>query len=402
MDGQDDFLLHILEKIINRYEGKGKLSGTMKLGQAISYSELALLHNFFGLSPIRINAKEEARLYFDTLLTSGSEEQWLKKIEDQLGCKISPKVKPKYSEQLQVIIKRLGLAFPDLTKTIHLLVGESATVERMLATKGEEHVTNHLFKVAETVRFVLDNKTPITVSELGARFFSDSKTLRQGELRALVLQWLRVFSLDAELLETDEDIWACYNLLNDRLTVNAVIYGPVIYEKNGRVYDWINQLYEQGEAATIGWSNIQDIDTMYFRPTEGWPPDIICSENEAPFSQLMRQQPEKCLLFTSGFPGSAVQKLYSLLAPQAACCYHWGDSDPAGLRIAAIMHAIHPVTLYRCDLSTLEKLRSSLIPLSQKQKDICRHLLAASPGPAFIEELRFTMKNGWLEQESWK
>lgn len=402
MDGQDDFLLHILEKIINRYERKGKLSGTMKLGQRISYRELAMLHNFFGLSPIRINTKEEVRLYFDSLLTSGSEKQWLNKIEDLLGCKISPKGKPKYSEQLKVIIKRLGLAFPDLKKAVHLLAEESATIERMLTTKGEVYVTNHLFKVAETVRFVLDNKTPITVSELGARFFLDSKALRHGELRALVLQWLRLFSLDAELLETDEDVWACYNLLNDRLTVNAVVYGPIIYEKNGMVFDWIYRLYEQGEAATIGWSNIHDIDTMYFRPTERQPPDIICSENEAPFSQLMRQQPDKCLLFTSGFPGSAVQKIYSLLAPQAARCYHWGDSDPAGLRIAAIMNEIHPVTLYRCDLPTLEKLRSSLIPLSQKQKDICLRLLAATPKLSFAKELRFTMENGWLEQESWR
>lgn len=402
MEEQDDFLQHILRKIISRYEHKQKLSGTMKLGQGNSHSELALLHNFFGLSPIRINAKEEVRLFFDTLLTSGSEKQWLEKIEDLLGYKSSPKVKQKYSEQLKLIIKRLDLAFPDLKKAIYLLTEESATVERMLAARGEEYVTTHLFKVAETVRFVLDNKKPITVSELGARFFLDSKALRQGELRALVLQWLRLFSLDSELREKDEDIWACYNLLNDRLTVNGVIYGPVIYEKNGRVFDWIYRLYEQGEAATVGWSNIHDIDTMYFRPTEGAPPDIICSENEAPFSQLMRQQPDKCLLFTSGFPGSAVQKLYSLLAPQAAHCYHWGDSDPAGLRIAAIMHVIHPLQLYRCDLPTLQKLRSSLIPLSQKQKDICLHLLASTANLAFADELRFTMENGWLEQESWR
>ena len=402
MGDQEDLLQQVLLKIARRYELKGRLSGTMKLGQTINSREIAELHNFFGLSPIRVNAKEEVRLYFDKLLDSASQEQWLDKTGVALGYVLTQKVNPKDDGRVEILLERLRLAFPDLAEIIQFLAEDSSAIGRMLITKGEDWISTTFFQVAETVQFVLANNEPITVSELGARFFSDSKALRQGELRAMVVQWLRLFSPDCEMLEKDEHVWASYNLLNDRLTVNCVIYGPVIYEKDGKVFDWIYRLYEQGEAATIGWSNIHDIDTMYFQPTKNGQPDLICSENEAPFSQLMRQQPSQCLLFTSGWPGSAVQKIYSFLAPQTANCYHWGDSDPAGLRIAAIMNSIHPLQLYRCDLATLQNLRSSLIPLSQKQKDICMQLLTTEPNLPFAEELLFTLENGWLEQESWR
>lgn len=402
MSHQEDLLQQILLKIARRYELKGRLGGTMKLGQAINSRELSKLHNFFGLSPIRVNAREEARLYFDKLLDSGTQEQWLDKIGDALGYVLTQKVNPKDDEHVEMLLERLRLAFPDLSELLQFLAEDGSTFERMLVTKGKEWISTTFFQIAETVQFVLTNNEPITISELGARFFSDSKALRQGELRALVVRWLRLLSPDCEMLEKDEDVWANYNLLNDRLTVNCVIYGPIIYEKDGKVFDWIYQLYEQGEAATVGWSNIHDIDTLYFHPDQNGQIDLICSENEAPFSQLMRQQPNQCLLFTGGFPGSAVQKLFALLAPQAANCYHWGDSDPAGLRIAAIMNSIHPLKLYRCDLATLQNLRFSLIPLSQKQKDICLQLLTTLPDLPFAEELLFTLENGWLEQESWR
>jgi hypothetical protein len=403
MDSHGPFLEQILHKIARRYELKGQLCGTMKLGKGIDSSQLTVLNNFFGLAPIRVSSREEVRLNFDTLLKSCAEPQLLEKIADNIGYLPALKLKPEYDQQVQLVIDRLRLAYPDLEELIDFLTEKDrAAIERMLVTRGEEWVSSNFFKVAETIRFVVTNKEPLTISELGARFFSNSKALRQGEMRALLLQWLRLYSFDSELLKRDEDVWAYYNLLNDRLTVSGVIYGPIIYEKNGKVFDWIYKLYEQGEAATIGWSNVHDIDTMYFKLTQDCQPNLICSENEAPFSQLMRQQPNNCLLFTSGFPGSTVQKLYSFLAPHAANCYHWGDSDPAGLRIAAIINSIYPLELYRCDLTTLQDLRSALIPLSQKQKDTCIHLLTTIPDFPFAKELLFTLENGWLEQESWR
>ena len=402
MKAGEDFLLLVLEKVARRYALKGRLQGTLKLGQALDRDEIAQLHNFFAISPIHVNARNEIRLVFAKLLESGSEAQWLEKMGAALGRPFEPQNADNGDEKTKKLLSRLRLAFPGLNELIDAIEEEQAPLKRMLVTKGEEAANACCFQTAAAVQFVLQNTVPITVSELGARFFHDSKVLRQGELRALFLLWLRFVSVDNEMLEKDEDLLASYHVQSNRLTVDAVLYGPVIYEKNGKIFDWIDTLYRQGEPATIGWSNIHNIDKMYFRDAENGPPELICCENEAPFSKLMRQKTLQCLLFTSGFPGSAVQKIYSLLAPQAAACYHWGDSDPAGLRIAAIMHSIYRLQLYRCDLQTLERHKAFLIPLTQKQKDICLHLLVSTPDFPFAEELLFTLENGWLEQESWR
>jgi len=402
MNDWGGFFLQVLEKVARRYQLKGRLQGTLKLGQSLDRYEMAQLHNFFGISPIHVSSQNEVKLHFDKLLESGSERQWLEKIGEALGYPIEQQNKINGDEKTKRLLSRLKLAFPALNELIDFLEEEQAPLKRMFTAKSEEAVNTCCFQTAEAVQFVLKNNIPITVSELGAKFFNDSKALRQGELRAIFLQWLRFASIDNEMLDNDEDILASYHILNDRLTVNAVLYGPVIYEKNGKIFDWIYELYSQGEAATIGWSNIYNVDQMYFQEIGGDPPDIICCENEAPFSQLMRQQNKQCLLFTSGFPGSAVQKIYSLLAPKAATCYHWGDSDPAGLRIAAIMNSIYRLQLFRCDLATLQKHKPYLIPLTQKQKDICLHLLVTIPDFPFADELMFTLDNGWLEQESWR
>jgi hypothetical protein len=248
----------------------------------------------------------------------------------------------------------------------------------------------------------LDNNSPITISELGARFFEHSKQLRQGELRSLLIRWLNLYCPDLDIIENEEQIWANYHVYHDRLTVNAVIYGPIVYTKNGKEFDWISTLYQKGEAATVSWANLQDIETMRLQRHETNPPALICCENEAPFSQLMRKRANDAILFTSGFPGSAVRKIYELLAPQAASCFHWGDTDPNGLRIASILNSIYSLELYRCDIETLKLHRKHLLPLTPKQKQTAEFILSNNQKFPFRSEIAFTLENGWLEQESWQ
>lgn len=78
-------LENVLSKIARRYQLKGCLSGTMKLGRDLDGDTMAELGNFFGLDPLRVNKKEEVRLHFAALLENGSESQWLEKIGDALG-----------------------------------------------------------------------------------------------------------------------------------------------------------------------------------------------------------------------------------------------------------------------------------------------------------------------------
>ncbi len=397
------FLDTVLAKIARRYQLKGVLSGTMKLGQDLDTGTMKELANFFGLDPLRVNKKEEVRLHFNVLLQNGSESQWLEKIGDVLGTPLSCDKPEKNGndEAVRKILASLALAFPEIEELFSILPEEDNGIGKMLPGRSEEEVRQNCFTTAETIRFLLQNKEVLTVSDLGAQFFHNSKILRLGEMRSLLLKWLALCSPDLEGAD-EETLLARYHVVHDRLTVSAVIYGPVIYEKDNKRYDWIEQLYRAGEAATLGWSNIQGIDKIYFSNGEETPPDLITCENEAPFSLLMQQKRNSCLLFTKGFPGSAVQKLYQLLGPQAASCRHWGDSDPAGLRIAALLNTLHSLQLYRCDLATLERCRHALLPLTQKQKDSCLHILLSNPDFPFQEELLFCLDNGWLEQEGWQ
>ena len=395
-----DFLLEVLSKVARRYNLKGRLSGVMKVGSSLSTDHLHQLHNFFGIAPIRVNSRNEVRIHFDIALNNDPEPIWIENISVYLGYRLRPGTKTDSAEFSNTLLSRLQLAFPELKTLVKQLQKSPADLQRILSNNSEQESTEIFFRVAETVSFLLKNQTPVTISELGARFFNNSKILRQGEIRNLLLRWVNVYCPDVERAENEEQIWATYHVYHDRLTVNAVVYGPIIYTKNDQTFDWIFKLYQQGEAATISWSNLQNIEKMQWMGCKENSPNLICCENEAPFSQLMREQSGDIILFTSGFPGSAVRKIFEMLAPRASSCYHWGDTDPNGLRIAYILHSTYPLQLYRCDITTLKQHEKYLLPLLEKQKKVAQEILKDDKFP-FKQELLFTLRKGWLEQESW-
>ena len=398
-----DFLHAVLDKIARRYSNRGRLSGRMKLGTALDHATLARLRQYFGVAPLRINSKEETLLDFDRLLNDATQAHWLNRIGRRLGRSLQVAESRAMEQDASVIISRLKLAFPQLSMITDRLVDpQSCTHDlffSMLKQKNAQTMTDLAFQTAQAVVFLLSNHDPITISELGARFFENSKALRQGEPRQLLMDWLACcHGLDQE---EDVHIWSHFHVYHDRLTVNAVIYGPIVYRKNGMRFDWIARLYHQGEPATLSWSNLQGIEQM------GWTeatvtPRLICCENEAPFSRLIREKRTDCLLFTSGFPNSAVHRLYALLAPCARECLHWGDSDPSGLYIASLLYAIHPLSLYRCDLAAIKRHSRHLLPLTARQQERAKTILNTIDAFPFPDELAYTLTSGWMEQEIWQ
>ncbi len=247
----------VLSKIARRYRLKGCLNGTMKLGQDLDGEEMGELGNFFGLDPLRVNKKEEVRLHFAALLQNGSESQWLEKIGEALGYSLIHEAPEKGSnrESVRRILASLALAFPEMEELFAILQEKDSGVGKMLLGSSEEVVREKCFTTAETTQFLLRNNTVLTVSDLGAKFFHNSKILRQGEMRSLLLKWLALCTPELEVAD-EETLLARYHVVHDRLTVSVVLYGPIVYEKNNKRYDWIEQLYRTGEAAILGWSNI--------------------------------------------------------------------------------------------------------------------------------------------------
>ncbi len=407
MHSKRDFLLQVLSKIARRYELKGRLAGSMKVGNGLHFDQLNELRNFFGVEPIRISRNEDARISFDKVLQDAPESFWLERIGNYLGHPLQQRQKWNVSDYVKTLTSRLQLGFPDLHELTEFLNNNPETIRTFFTASREkeaEHkVTELCFHLAHTIKFLQNNQEPVTISELGARFFRDSKVLRQGEIRSLFIRFLTHYYLEEEV-QSEEKLLTSFNVYHDRLTVNTVIYGPIIYIKNGAEHDWIYNLYQNGEAATVSWSNLQGIDRMYWADAAGRSiriPRFICCENEAPFSLHLRHHPEDALLFTAGFPNNATRKLYQLLARQSASCLHWGDTDPNGLRIAAILNDIHPLRLYRCDAETILTHREQLLPLTDKQTQTARTILKQKDFP-FRDELLIALKRGWLEQESWQ
>ena len=389
----------IFVKICKRHEKRGSLSGMMKLGQDLDEAERLLIENFFGLDPLIYTAKNEIKLSFDRLLSTKSETEidaWLKRIYQLAGRK-RPAPVSFNNDGATLLLDQLQLAFPRLGP-VHLFLGQNKTALDRKLSKHPGHVRDLFFTAGKIVDFLLDNEKEITLSELGARFCANSKKLRQGELKKMVEQWLGLLCSD---LPEEEEVWEEFLVIRDRLTITALIFAPLIYSKGGREYDWINQLYLAGEPALLSWFHLEGMTSCRLAGKNSEKATLITCENEAPFSQLLREKTDNVLLFTSGFPNRAVRRLYQLLAPLTAHCCHWGDSDPAGLRIGAILHVIHPLRLWRCDLATLKHHKTQLLPIEKSQARAGSSILNTEPDFPFAAELAFSLKHGWLEQVSW-
>lgn len=389
----------ILVKICKRHEKRGSLAGIMKLGQDLDEAERLPIENFFGLAPLTYTAKNEIKLSFNRLLSAKNEieiDDWLERIYQLTGRK-RPAPVSLDDDAATLLLEQLQLAFPRLGPVHRFLSHSRETLARKLK-KQSNQVRDLYFTAATIVNFLLDNEKEITLSELGARFCANSKKLRQGELKKMVEQWLGLLCPD---LPEEEEVWEEFLVIRDRLTITALIFAPLIYSKDGREYDWINQLYLAGEPALLSWFHLEGITSCRLAGENSEKITLITCENEAPFSQLLREKTDNVLLFTSGFPNRAVRRLYQLLAPLTAHCRHWGDSDPAGLRIGAILHVIHPLRLWRCDLATLKRHKTKLLPVEKSQARAASSILGIDPDFPFAAELAFTLKYGWLEQESW-
>ena len=252
-----------------------------------------------------------------------------------------------------------------------------------------EAALNGLLRAVERLQ---NNRSPITLSQLGADVLQDSKALRAGALRSLLVTLL--VTLDQTEDDDPAQVLARFGVIDNPYTTLALLYGPVAYvDASGRVWDWPAHLHAAGQAAALTWAQVQEMRALHLTSPSAV---VITSENAAPFHQLVERREAAICVYTEGYPNSAVMHVLSLLAQAGLRARHWGDTDLDGLRIAACIARAIPVELVREDAASFAGRR---IPLSEAQRQRAEAYLATHPDFIYRDALAETLRHGWLEQE---
>lgn len=389
-----------LHKILDRYDRRGELSGTLKLGDAsLPVDELRALRHLFGQA-IKTSRRGEHKLDLTRFLEHLPDTSaWINELYQALN-RPRRNLKQEDSEntlRFQKLVDQLHLRFPEQAP-IQYFLRQTCKRHTGLSDNDFRGLRERWFKLGETVDYLRVNRDPIGLSDLGAKFFQDSKVLRKGKLYNELCTWLNV--LESEGLPENSDpgnVLSHFGVTENLTSIKVTFFGLLRYQKAGVWYDWPCGLRENGESCTLSLDNLAGMEAVEFM--EGG--TVITCENETPFNNLIRENSSQPVIYTAGFPNSAVQYLLRKLSPDTRI-QHWGDSDRAGLQIASILGRIRTVSLWRCDVPELKGHCGKLRPTTDSDRQAIHAMLEEYPDHPFAAELRFTADNGWLEQESWQ
>ena len=243
----------------------------------------------------------------------------------------------------------------------------------------------------KTAEYLMEGPEPAAPAEIGAKLFLDSKRLKNTSILTWCCRFLRQVS-GSEL--PDPLLLEHFGMTANPTASTVTVFGPLRYQSGGRTLNWIQTLYEMGQSATLSWDNLRSVDRV-----ESLLP-VLTIENESVFNRIIRLNPVFTVVYTAGFPGKSVRRLIQSLSPDTPL-FHWGDSDPEGYEIAAVLHRIHPLKLYRCGRADLEQLKPVCRKLPENKRRRAERLLEKPDFP-FRLEIEWIIRNGlWLEQENY-
>ncbi len=319
------------------------------------------------------------------------------KLKDWLAA-VSEVIRPENKVQeldgkADMLLGQLEMLFPRLSPAVAVLRENRSAIRNKISETDDEKAFDYYQLVLKTVSFLKDNSAVMSPADLGARICGDSKIFRRGSGI-----WNATANLIAEeLCGNPETVMGECGITENPTSLTVTVFGPFVCYRGNEALDWIKRLWELGEAAVLNAGNLEHVERIETETPA--PADLISCENESPFNSMIRNHTPAALVYTAGFPNSAVKRFLSLLHGNLNYS-HWGDTDPEGLMIAAILNKIRPLKLYRCNIGECLRLSHRLRQLDEKKRRRARKMLAATDFP-YGKELEFTMENGWLEQEAW-
>lgn len=126
---------------------------------------------------------------------------------------------------------------------------------------------------------------------------------------------------------------------------------------------------------------------------------IATSENAAPLLRFVEAR--RPVLYTEGYPNSAVQALLACFAEQGLVAEHWGDADLDGLRIAALVQGNLPGSRVVAANILADPNGLTGIALTDAQRRRLERFIEQNPTCPYMESLKHIQVRGcWYEQES--
>lgn len=391
-----------LGRLCDVWDRQGAPPGRLGLGQGLArHGELAALHTLFG-SAVHVSHSGGASLNVSAFLGCFADreaEAWAEALYRALGRPRRDHVAERLraSQDFEALLADWRQEFPAAAGAAAILQARAGFWQRRLLESPVATVRAHWWAWGRALAFLTLRSESLGLADLGARFFGGSKALRSGELRRLLVAGLAVLD-DADVEDGEPAaLLRRFGICDNPTALKVTVFGPLRLRKHGRWLDWVGQLHALGESATLSLANLDGVDAVDTVTGTG----VYTCENETPFCRLVRERLPGTLVYTEGYPNTAVRRLLQLLPSGATIC-HWGDSDLDGLRIAAILAQDRPLQLWRCGLADLERQREFLVPFADDQRRRARHWLQTHPEFRFRAELEFSLAHGWLEQESWR
>jgi hypothetical protein len=209
---------------------------------------------------------------------------------------------------------------------------------------------------------------PTSERVLSVRLFADSKRL--AGLRSAIVTVLRRFDPQASEFGDDERAILQAHLLQ-RIPEYVPIAGPLMVCWPGERQALDFQGFAEGLA-------LPGQALLSCRVQSCAAGALITVENATSFHELLAgRSPEVLAIYSGGFAGPpliALLRKVRMAVPQLPC-HHWGDLDPAGLRILAhLRRHLGEVRPLAMDPATLEQYRSQARPLSAGERKSLQQL----------------------------
>nr|WP_243436251.1 Wadjet anti-phage system protein JetD domain-containing protein [Acanthopleuribacter pedis] len=355
----------------------------------------------FGSKALRRNGKGQLILSYTKLFEGQPADFWVPLIHQLLKRPVTTASGAAVARRdaMQQCLGSFRIQYPKSAPIHAWLAANRGLYAKRLATEGQAALIDEWQTALAIHDFLLEADEPIALADLSTRFTGHSKRLREGAILETVAIWLALSlgepppqTADARRRLLEEQ-----GLLFHLTSIRVTLAGPLVYQLDGFRHDWIARHAASGLSATLPLDVVEAV--ARFEIVEPGVRVITC-ENETPFYQLTQTHRDLCI-YTEGFPNRAVKLLLEKLSPRPERVHHWGDSDLAGLRIAAQLARTTPVALWRCDLATLKRLTNHARPMTDQEKKRALRFLERTPDFEFPEELRFSLDHGWLEQEAW-